>query len=195
MSESIRRLIIKRASAAVIKNQAVSEGMKTLRMVGHRQSARRNHDAGRNLARHGRGPLNADDDSISESFQEGQRPRPGQERAAGRRAEAGCAPLEKPSSERLSKTVMPNATRTLRPRIRLNGGVRAGGCHSTRVARTIALTRRDTSAILPPAVALALEPMSRTRDLARACATSSAQMPHGYIKPIESIDANSPRSC
>jgi type IV pilus assembly protein PilB len=34
VSEAIRRLIIKRASAAVIKNQAVSEGMKTLRMVG-----------------------------------------------------------------------------------------------------------------------------------------------------------------
>ena len=34
VSETIRRLIVKRASAAVIKNQAVSEGMKTLRMVG-----------------------------------------------------------------------------------------------------------------------------------------------------------------
>jgi type IV pilus assembly protein PilB len=34
ISEAIRRLIIKRASSAVIKNQAVSEGMKTLRMVG-----------------------------------------------------------------------------------------------------------------------------------------------------------------
>jgi type II secretory ATPase GspE/PulE/Tfp pilus assembly ATPase PilB-like protein len=34
VSESIRRLIIKRASASVIKNQAISEGMKTLRMVG-----------------------------------------------------------------------------------------------------------------------------------------------------------------
>ena len=34
VSESIRRLIIKRASANIIKNQAVSEGMKTLRMVG-----------------------------------------------------------------------------------------------------------------------------------------------------------------
>src|SRR5258708_7212567 len=33
ISETIRRLIIKRASAAVIKNQAISEGMKTLRMV------------------------------------------------------------------------------------------------------------------------------------------------------------------
>jgi type IV pilus assembly protein PilB len=34
VSEAIRRLIIKRASAAVIKNQAIGEGMKTLRMVG-----------------------------------------------------------------------------------------------------------------------------------------------------------------
>jgi type IV pilus assembly protein PilB len=34
VSESIRRLIIKRASASVIKNQAMTEGMKTLRMVG-----------------------------------------------------------------------------------------------------------------------------------------------------------------
>jgi type II secretory ATPase GspE/PulE/Tfp pilus assembly ATPase PilB-like protein len=34
ISEAIRRLIVKRASAAVIKNQAISEGMKSLRMVG-----------------------------------------------------------------------------------------------------------------------------------------------------------------
>ncbi len=34
ISEAIRRLIIKRASAAVIKNQAITEKMKTLRMVG-----------------------------------------------------------------------------------------------------------------------------------------------------------------
>jgi type II secretory ATPase GspE/PulE/Tfp pilus assembly ATPase PilB-like protein len=34
VSEAIRRLIIKRASAVVIKNQGVNEGMKTLRMVG-----------------------------------------------------------------------------------------------------------------------------------------------------------------
>jgi type IV pilus assembly protein PilB len=34
VSDAIRRLIIKRASASVIKNQAISEGMKTLRMVG-----------------------------------------------------------------------------------------------------------------------------------------------------------------
>ena len=34
VSETIRRLIIKRASAAVIKNQAMTEGMKTLRVIG-----------------------------------------------------------------------------------------------------------------------------------------------------------------
>lgn len=34
VTETIRRLIVKRASSAVVKNQAVSEGMKTLRMVG-----------------------------------------------------------------------------------------------------------------------------------------------------------------
>jgi len=34
VSEAIRRLIIKRASSAVVKNQAISEGMKTLRMAG-----------------------------------------------------------------------------------------------------------------------------------------------------------------
>ncbi len=34
ISEPIRRLIVKRASAAVIKAQAVAEGMRTLRMVG-----------------------------------------------------------------------------------------------------------------------------------------------------------------
>jgi type IV pilus assembly protein PilB len=34
VSEAVRRLVVKRASAAVIKNQAITEGMKTLRMVG-----------------------------------------------------------------------------------------------------------------------------------------------------------------
>lgn len=34
VTETIRRLVIKRASAAVIKNQAMNEGMKTLRAVG-----------------------------------------------------------------------------------------------------------------------------------------------------------------
>ncbi len=60
VTESIRRLIIKRASAAVVKNQAVSEGMRTLAHGGNRQSARGHHHPGRNLARDRRGPLNHD---------------------------------------------------------------------------------------------------------------------------------------
>ncbi len=39
VSETVRRLIIKRASASAIKNQAVSEGMKTLRVVGIEKAA------------------------------------------------------------------------------------------------------------------------------------------------------------
>jgi type IV pilus assembly protein PilB len=39
VSEAVRRLIINRASASVIKNQAVTEGMKTLRMVGLEKAA------------------------------------------------------------------------------------------------------------------------------------------------------------
>ena len=34
VSEAVRRLVIKRASAAVLKNQAISEGMKSLRIAG-----------------------------------------------------------------------------------------------------------------------------------------------------------------
>src|SRR3954462_14837983 len=39
VSETVRRLIIKRASASAIKTQAVNEGMKTLRLVGIEKAA------------------------------------------------------------------------------------------------------------------------------------------------------------
>src|SRR3954469_5139386 len=81
-------------------------------------------------------------------------------------------PLEKPSSERFSKTVMPNATRTLAPqdpfemasRSTALGGqmpsVATAGAPGT--GRTISFSP-NSAAIkdqrdLPPAVALALEP-------------------------------------
>ena len=58
MTEAIRRLIIKRASSAVvIKNQAVNEGMKTLRMVGIDKALEGITTLEEILARHGRGPL------------------------------------------------------------------------------------------------------------------------------------------
>src|SRR5947207_7115612 len=81
-------------------------------------------------------------------------------------------PLEKPSSERFSKTVMPNATRTLPPQDPFEMAARStalGGqmpAIATAVAaspaRTISFSP-STQAMaaqhdLPPAVALALEP-------------------------------------
>src|ERR1043166_7943154 len=79
-------------------------------------------------------------------------------------------PLEKPSSERFSKTVMPNATRTLPPqdpfemasRSTALGGQMPSVAVAPAQARTISFSplsptmtaQRD----LPPAVALALEP-------------------------------------
>ncbi|MEP7015265.1 MAG: ATPase, T2SS/T4P/T4SS family [Verrucomicrobiota bacterium] len=39
VSEAIRRLVIKRASAAIIKNHAITEGMKSLRVVGIEKAA------------------------------------------------------------------------------------------------------------------------------------------------------------
>src|SRR5438067_9103659 len=74
-------------------------------------------------------------------------------------------PLEKPSSERFSKTVMPNATRTLPPqdpfemaaRSTALGGQMAGVAVAP--ARTISFSpAMNTQRDLPPAVALALEP-------------------------------------
>src|SRR3979409_2242923 len=68
-------------------------------------------------------------------------------------------PLEKPSSERFSKTVMPNATRTLPPQDPFEMAARSamGGQMPRATAGAFAPTaarQRD----FPPAIALALEP-------------------------------------
>src|SRR3954470_21330652 len=81
-------------------------------------------------------------------------------------------PLEKPSSERFSKTVMPNATRTLPPQDPFEMAARstALGGQMPAVATAIASSPARTISFspssqaisaqqnLPPAVALALEP-------------------------------------
>ncbi|HEX8077232.1 MAG TPA: hypothetical protein VF511_05415, partial [Chthoniobacterales bacterium] len=78
-------------------------------------------------------------------------------------------PREKPISERFSKTVMPNATRTLAPQdpfemaARATSlGVQMPAATTTAAPRTVSFSP-NSSAIaaqrdLPPAVALALEP-------------------------------------
>jgi predicted regulator of Ras-like GTPase activity (Roadblock/LC7/MglB family) len=98
-------------------------------------------------------------------------------------------PLDKPSSERFSKTVMPNATRTLQPQDPFEMAARSsaiGGQVSSGppVASAPGGTRpRD----LPPAVALALEPRVE-RVISLELADVATQIPADYIKPIESID-------
>lgn len=99
-----------------------------------------------------------------------------------------AVPLDKPSSERFSKTVMPNATRTLPPQDPFEMAARspagtismpsANAAPSAPVARP-----RD----LPPAVALALEPRVE-RVISLDLSDIAAQIPADYIKPIESLD-------
>ena len=108
--------------------------------------------------------------------------------------------IEKPSSERFSKTVMPNATRTLSPQDPFEIAARSSAVGDPMMSvsvpapsapRTIAFgatapaTARSRD--LPPAVALALEPRVE-RVIALDLGDFAAQMPADYIKPIESID-------
>jgi predicted regulator of Ras-like GTPase activity (Roadblock/LC7/MglB family) len=112
-------------------------------------------------------------------------------------------PLEKPSSERFSKTVMPNATRTLPPQDPFEMAARStalGGqmpAVATAVApspsRTISFSPSSQAISaqhdLPPAVALALEPQVE-RVISLELADVLAEMPAGYVKPLESIDTS-----
>ncbi|HZE13866.1 MAG TPA: hypothetical protein VE086_08920, partial [Chthoniobacterales bacterium] len=110
-------------------------------------------------------------------------------------------PLEKPSSERFSKTVMPNATRTLPPQDPFEMASRStalGGqmpsvatAVAPAAARTISFSP-NSAAIkdqrdLPRAVALALEPQVE-RVISLELSDVLTEMPEGYAKPIESID-------
>jgi len=110
-------------------------------------------------------------------------------------------PLEKPNSERFSKTVMPNATRTLPPQdpfemaarsTALGGqmpsvGATAPGPVAPRTISFAPLSPSLSARDIPPAVALALEPTVE-RVIALELGDVVAEMPPGFVKPIESID-------
>ena len=108
-------------------------------------------------------------------------------------------PLEKPSSERFSKTVMPNATRTLPPQDPFEMAARStalGGqmpAVAAPPARTISFSPSSQAISaqqnLPPAVALALEPQVE-RVISLELADVLTEMPEGYVKPRESIDTS-----
>ena len=104
------------------------------------------------------------------------------------------SPLEKPSSERFSKTVMPNATRTLAPQDPFEMAARSSalaGPSAASAPRTVAFGGPTPAAgrqrELPPAVALALEPRVE-RVISLNLADVAPQISADYIKPIESID-------
>jgi predicted regulator of Ras-like GTPase activity (Roadblock/LC7/MglB family) len=105
-----------------------------------------------------------------------------------------AAPIEKPSSERFSKTVMPNATRTLAPQDPFEMAARSSamaGPGAPSAQRTVSFGGTTPAAgrqrELPPAVALALEPRVE-RVISLNLADIVPQISADYIKPIESID-------
>ncbi len=113
---------------------------------------------------------------------------------AKKRAQPAPPPLEKPSSERFSKTVMPNATRTVPPQDQLQVGTGADGTDGQRAvaapgpeaARTISFGAKPapSKAQLPRAVALALEP-NVERVIWLELADILPQLPPDCVKAIE----------
>src|SRR5437016_472904 len=102
---------------------------------------------------------------------------------------------KKPASERLSKTVLPNATRSFSPPDPFRSA--AAGATTTRTAsaplqlgaqRVTAAPKRSQSAHLPPALARALEPKLE-RTISLRIADFIERVPTGYIKPVEILDS------
>src|SRR5947207_2753260 len=110
---------------------------------------------------------------------------------------AAAAParvVKKPAGERLSKTVLPHATRSFSPPDPFRS---AAGATSARTsapplelgARKITPSpRRPRSSHLPPALARALEPKLE-RTISLQIADFIDCIPAGYIKPVEILDA------
>ena len=110
------------------------------------------------------------------------------------------APPDKPSSERLSKTVMPNTTaRSLPPQdpfemaarsTALGGQMPAAAAPLPNSERTISFSPLTPTSPrnLPPAVALALEPKVE-RVIALELADVVAALPPGHVKPLSEEDA------
>ena len=106
---------------------------------------------------------------------------------------APVASVEKPSSERLSKTVMPNATRTIGNQEPFSGNFSSPSMPSSPAAsRSIPFGSPGSSerhAGLPPAVALALEP-NVERTISLNLADVVAHLPAGMVRPLENGDTN-----
>ena len=106
------------------------------------------------------------------------------------------APVEKPSSERFKKTVMPSSTRTTAPQdpfemasrsTALGGAMPSIAVPAPTGQRTVAFSGSSPKRSLPAAVALALEPTVE-RVISIELSDVLTEMPEGYCKPIEAID-------
>src|SRR2546421_424975 len=102
---------------------------------------------------------------------------------------------KKPASERLSKTVLPHATRSFSAPDPFRS---AAGASPARTAvaplqlgsqRITAAPRKSQTSHLPPALARALEPKLE-RAISLRLADFIDRVPAGYIKPVEILDAS-----
>src|SRR5215471_237676 len=100
---------------------------------------------------------------------------------------------KKPASERLSKTVLPHATRSFAPPDPFLGTANVAGRSMSSPMqlgpqRITSAPKKPQSSPLPPALARALEPkLERTISLRLADFIDG--VPAGYIKPVEILDA------
>src|SRR2546423_2980490 len=145
------------------------------------------------MASNGGGPLNAMTIPFLDLFNK----LTGRSAAATEEPVAPVTPArvaKKSASERLSKTVLPNAVRSFSSPdpFRSAAGAtspRAGGLPLELGARGITAARkRPQSSHLPPALARALEPKLE-RAISLRIADFIDSVPVGYIKPVEILDA------
>src|SRR5436853_149391 len=107
-----------------------------------------------------------------------------------------CAPVrvaKKPASERLSKTVLPHATRSFAPPDPFrSASVDATSARTTSAPLELGARRITTAARpkshLPPALARALEPKVE-RTISLRIADFIDAVPAGYTKPVEILDS------
>jgi predicted regulator of Ras-like GTPase activity (Roadblock/LC7/MglB family) len=101
--------------------------------------------------------------------------------------------VKKPASERLSKTVLPNATRSFSPPDPFRSPSVGGTSPRTAplqlgAQRVTAVPKRAQSTTLPPALARALEPKIE-RTISLRIADFIDAVPTGFIKSVEVLDA------
>ena len=103
--------------------------------------------------------------------------------------------VKKPASERLSKTVLPHATRSFAPPDLFRSAAGAASPRATTpplelgAGRITASAKRSQSSHLPRALARALEPKLE-RAISLKIADFIDRVPAGYIKPVEILDAS-----